>query len=470
MKSHRRAFRRVLVGLALLGLPVGAGIAFANRSTPGDSDKPNIVLIVTDDQRWDSMDDMPRVSALDGWAHFENAFVNDPQCCPSRASVLTGRYTQHTGVETLREGSKLDERRTIATMLDDAGYRTGFFGKYLNNYPFGRGHYIPPGWDRFTAYEGSTGYFDYKLNEQGKLVQYGDAPEDYSTDVLAAMSREFIRSTVESEPLFLEVGLNAPHWAGGLSYAIPAPRDKGSCNDRQFELRANFNARDTVSEPNWMKSASPVGEASQVFQFGQNCATLRGVDDAVMSIVDELRRSGRANNTYIIFTSDNGFSFGEHRLIGKGHLYEESIRVPLLVRGPGISTRTIDRLTSNVDILPSVLEWAGVDPPKDFIDGQSFAAAAAKGGPGATGPAEVLLRGCRTSRDGPNQDCGGYREGMGLNWGLRTATHKFVEDADGYVQLFDLRSDPLELTNLASDPAQTRVKQQLRARLNELKQ
>jgi arylsulfatase A-like enzyme len=460
---------RALLGVAGAGLLVGGGLVFANRSSSGgDSERPNVVLIVTDDQRWDSMAEMPKVDALPGWARFENAFVNDPQCCPSRASILTGRYTQHTGVETLRQGDKLDESRTIATMLDDAGYRTGFFGKYLNGYPFGRGHYVPPGWDVFGAYEGATEYFDYRLNEKGTVEEYGHAEDDYSTDVFAAKSRQFIRSTKASEPLFLEVAPNAPHWAGNIRAAVPAPRDAGSCADRTFELRANFNGVDTVSEPAWMAHTSVVAAPEQQKQFRLNCETLQSVDDMVIAIIDELRRAGRAGNTYIVFTSDNGFSFGEHRLIGKGHLYEESIRVPLFVRGPGIASRTVSRLTSNVDILPTVLDWAGVDPPKDFVDGTSFASAAA-GDAGAKGPDEVLLRGCRTSRDNPAPDCGGYVEEMGLNWGLRTATHKLIENADGSVQLFDLRRDPFELTNLESDPAQTRLKRQLRARLSQLR-
>ena len=192
MKVGGHAFQRTLLGLVVVGALVGGGLAFANRSSSSSSgsasNKPNIVLIVTDDQRWDSMGDMPDVDALDGWARFENAFVNDPQCCPSRASILTGRYTQHTGVETLRQGGALDERRTIATMLDDAGYRTGFFGKYLNGYPFGRSHYVPPGWDVFAAYERATEYFNYMLNEQGTIVRYGEDEDDYSTDVFAAKS------------------------------------------------------------------------------------------------------------------------------------------------------------------------------------------------------------------------------------------------------------------------------------------
>ena len=117
--------------------------------------KPNVVLIVTDDQRWDSLDQMPALAAAPGWARFSNAFVDEPQCCPSRAGIFTGRYPQHTGVETLRDGPKMNDKRTIATILHGAGYRTGHYGKYLNDYPFGRGLFTPPGWDQFVASAGA---------------------------------------------------------------------------------------------------------------------------------------------------------------------------------------------------------------------------------------------------------------------------------------------------------------------------
>ena len=177
------------------------------------------------------------------------------------------------------------------------------------------------------------------------------------------------------------------------------------------------------------------------------CETLRGADDAVTSIIAELKQSGRLDNTYILFTSDNGYAFGEHRLQGKGDLYEESIRVPMLVRGPDVKPKTLSRLTSNVDVAPTILEWASVKAPPGFLDGTSFAANL-RGSSKASDPQEVLLRGCRTIRGG-NEDCGGYPTNMGFAWGLRTKQYKYIEYADGYVQLFDLTTDPYELTNIA---------------------
>jgi arylsulfatase A-like enzyme len=181
------------------------------------------------------------------------------------------------------------------------------------------------------------------------------------------------------------------------------------------------------------------------------CATLRAVDDDVSGLIDHLRETGRLDDTYVVFLSDNGYGFGEHRLLGKGDLYDESLRVPLWVRGPGIKGGTIDRLTSNIDVVPTELAWAGVSAPDGFLDGTSFAPDA-RGQPDGPGPQEILLRGCRTTIDS-GQVCGGDVAGFGMAWGLRTTDHKYVLYEDGYQQVFDLRADPLELTNLAVDPA-----------------
>jgi arylsulfatase A-like enzyme len=453
---------------ALAALVLATGVLVWLR-TSDDEKRPNIVLIVTDDQRWDSLIDLPATTGLGGWMTFEESFVNDPQCCPSRATIFTGRATQHTGVETLVDGRKLDETRTVATMLDDAGYQTGFFGKYLNNYPFGRGHYVPPGWDRFVAYEGATDYYQYRLNEDGKLTEYGSAPDDYSTDVLAARGRAFIEDADSSTPIFLDISFNAPHAASG-GPPVAAPRHTSICEDRSVKPRKNFNARDTAGEPAWMGSLRPVRPENMEFQIRHACQALRGVDEAVVSIVDALRRADRLDNTYMIITSDNGYSFGEHQLVGKGHLYEESIRVPLIVRGPDVKSGSTTRLTSNVDLVPTILEWAGTAAPDGFVDGRSFAASA-RGDETAGEPDDVLLRGCRTaSARGASDEqlvCGGYLDGreMGLNWGLRTATHKYIEYPDGSAQLFDLARDPFELTNLIDEPAQAQLVAALRSRL-----
>jgi N-acetylglucosamine-6-sulfatase len=451
----------LLVALAT-GITNSGSVVLA-KTTPGA--KPNVVLIVTDDQRWDSIDEMPQLNAAPEWARFSNAFVDEPQCCPSRASIFTGRYPQNTGVETLRDGGDMDEKRTIATMLHDAGYRTGHYGKYLNGYPLGRGLYVPPGWSEFVASVGAGDYYNYKLAENADVVSYGSKPSDYKTDVLAAMGRKFIRTTKHSQPFFLYLALNAPH-VDSRGRIVSAPQDGGRCAGNGFQEAPNFNAHDTVSEPAWMSAEPPKNAVNMQIQRTATCNTLHGVDSAVASIVAELERAGRLKDTYVILTSDNGYAFGEHRLVGKGDLYEASVRVPLLVRGPDVQPETSSRLTSNVDLVPTILDWAKVTPPRRFLDGTSFADDL-HGDPQRE-PREVLLRGCRTQR-GPAHDCGGYPSDMGFNWGLRTATYKYIEYPDGYVQLFDLTTDPWELTNVASDATQAPLIAELHARLTRLR-
>jgi arylsulfatase A-like enzyme len=450
--------------LIVVMMTVITGVSTNSRQAESRS-QPNVVFILTDDQRWDSRDQMPQLNAAPEWAHFSNAFVDEPQCCPSRASILTGRYPQNTRVDTLRNGKNMNDKQTISTMLHNAGYRTGLYGKYLNGYPFGRRPYVPPGWDDWAGSIGAGDYYNYKLNENGHVVSYGSEPKDYKTDVLAAKARRFIRTTKASQPFFVYLAPNAPH-TDSKSRVVPAERDRQACSGRAFPEPPNFNAQDSVSEPPWMSAEQPKPAFNMEIQRAATCETLQAVDRAVTSVVDELQRTGRLQNTYIVFMSDNGYAFGEHRLVGKGDLYEASVKVPLLVRGPNVRPGTIDRLTSNVDLVPSILDWAKVRAPRRFLDGTSFAGDL--GGKTHRDPAEVLLRGCRTQR-GPQDDCGGYPSNMGFDWGLRTATHKYIEYPDGYVQLFDVTTDPWELTNLAPDPAQAPLIARLHDRLERLR-
>ena len=185
-----------------------------------------------------------------------------------------------------------------------------------------------------------------------------------------------------------------------------------------------------------------------------------------MSLIGLLTSIGRLSNTYVVLMSDNGFEFGEHSLVGKGDLYEESVRVPLMVRGPGVVPGTTNRLTSNVDLVPTFLTWGKTSAPAGFLDGASWAANARGATAGATFPSSVLLRGCRTSDQQVNPPCGGAPGlPMGMNWGLRTDTYKYIEYPNGYRQLFDLVHDPWELRNIAGDPTKATVVANLHAQL-----
>ncbi len=438
--------------------------------------QPNIIVINTDDQRGDSMSQLPMTNARTDWARFENSFVHEPQCCPSRATLFTGQYVFRHGVSTLRDGERLSEKNTIATMLHSAGYQTVMSGKYLNGYPFGRTPYTPPGWDDFRAFGGpnasapldSSGvavgypYVNYFNIENTVTRNYTDIPADYSTDRYAAMVRNFLRKADPTRPVFSYLAPVAPHFV-----TRPADRDKATCLGVTLPANPSFNAHDTVSEPKWMADVKAVSAVSMLKQRRGTCQALQAVDLAVSSLFTELQASGRLNNTYVIFTSDNGYSFGEHRLDGKGHLYEESIRVPLLIRGPGVVGGVRTRLTSNVDLAPTLVELGKASAPTGFFNGQSFADDL-KGTNTVPNPNDVLLFGCRT-RSGLGAFCGGSTDFMGQAWGIRTRTYKYIRYAQtGETQLFNLANDPQELTNRTDSPEYQTIKAALDARLSTL--
>ena len=258
-----------LVAIALAALLAG-GFAAARLL---DDPPPNVILILTDDQRYDST---PALRFMDGradWIRFPNAFVNTPVCCPSRATIFTGRYSHHTGVRRNRDGKRFDDRRTLATWLDDAGYETGMFGKYLNGYPWKtrRPTYIPPGWDAWHVFleksgeeEGrTTGYYeDYTLNEDGRLRR----PSGHSTDVLAERALDFIGEAIEEgRPFFLEFAPYAPHepWTAVAARPRAQPRRRSPLARVQrgrHERQAGLLPRAGAA---WTRGASrPIGAAT----------------------------------------------------------------------------------------------------------------------------------------------------------------------------------------------------------------
>ena len=361
-------------------------------------------------------------------------------------------------------------------MLHAAGYQTSLSGKYLNNYGANTDEYTPPGWDDFRAFRGANTaapldaagnpigypYVNYRNIENNVEKSYGSAPAEYSTDRYAAMVREFLRKADPTRPVFTYFAPVAPHFT-----VRPADRDRATCLLTPFPTAASFNAPDTVSQPKWMAGLPLASAASILKQRRGTCQTLRAVDLAVSSFFTELQASGRLSNTYVIFTSDNGYSFGEHRLTAKGHLYDESLRVPLLIRGPGVVPGTISRLTSNVDLAPTLVQLANATAPVGFFNGQSFVDDL-NGTNTVPNRPELLLFGCRTTA-GPGDFCGGGPDYMGEAWGIRSKNYKYVRYAQmGETQLFDLVTDPNELHNRTDETAYQAVKTMLAKHLTAL--
>ncbi|MGB8648671.1 MAG: sulfatase [Anaerolineae bacterium] len=450
--------------------------------------RPNIIFILTDDLDTAELDYMPRVQSLltRQGASFSNYFVNVSLCCPSRSTTLRGQYAQNTQIFTndLPDGGYQkfhdvhDEDSTIAVWLQSAGYRTALIGKYLNGYPGNQPPtYVPPGWNEWDspARGDPYGEYNYTLNENGKLVSYGATPQDYGTDVYAAKAINFVQRSIRNgKSFFLYLAPYAPHQP-----ATPAPRHTNLFPDAQAPRTASYNEADVTTKPGYIRNR-PLFTPARIRQidnlYRRRLQSLQAVDEMVGHLIDTLKATGQLERTYFFFTSDNGFHLGQHRLEpGKNTPYEEDIRLPLVVRGPGIAAgSTIDSLTGNVDLALTWADLAGVKPPA-FCDGRSLV-------PLWTGPitswrqAFLLQRGPPTmtqqqaqeelerqilasAQNGtlePPDDQGLLDASTPLPpraippfQGLRTRDFTYVEYSTGERELYDLRSDPNELHNLA---------------------
>ena len=414
--------------------------------------RPNIVVVLTDDQRWDTLSAMPTVQSelVDKGINFANGFVVNSLCCPSRASLLTGQYSHSTGVYVNKGGRgyrAFREESTIATWLQAAGYRTGYVGKYLNGY---RGPHVPPGWSRWVAFTGA-GFFNYPLNVDGVPVWYGSEPDDYSTDVLAGEAVSFIEQSPDA--FFLVFAPFAPH-----APATPAPRHESAFARLAPWRPASYNEADVSDKPDWVRALPLLAPERQAgidsFRRSQ-LRSLLAVDDAVKAIVGALKRTGRLQDTLIVFTSDNGMAWGEHRRAHKEDPYEESIRVPFVVRydALGVAPRVERGLALNIDVAPTLADLGGV--PLPLADGRSLL-------PLLTTPAipwrsDFLIEHLRTASGRMPTYCG-----------VRTTNSLYVSYETGEEELYDLVADPNQLSNLAADPAARTTLPPLRRRLAQL--
>jgi N-acetylglucosamine-6-sulfatase len=418
---------------------------------------PNVVLFLTDDQRYDTLEHMPTVrrELMERGINFTNAYATTPLCCPSRASLLTGLYAHNHGVlanEGPRGGwRKFDPRSTLATWLQGGGVRTVLVGKYLNLYA---NEGVPVGWNEwFAIWDTGQKYYDYTVNNNGKIRVYGDKERWYSTDLLAQRAVSAVKRRPET-PFFLYLAFDGPH-----APATPARRDVRSFANLPLRQSPAYNEQDVGDKPSWVQQLQPLtaAEQQQIDKFRRDqLATLQSIDRAVGSVVDALREKGRLENTWLVFSSDNGISLGEHRYGGhKSCGYEECVRVPLVIAPPPSraaqfgAPRTDHRLVLNIDIAPTIADLAGVSPDRP-LDGHSIMS-------GLRDPQAAL----RT-------------EGMLELWaddqetafrGLRTERWKYLRYENGEQELYDLESDPYELQNLAANSDHAPLLADLSARL-----
>ncbi len=450
----RRVLPLLLAGAWLLGGLTGVPLGDARAA----AEPPSVVVIMTDDQRFDSLWAMPTVQAelMAKGVTFENGFVSNSLCCPSRASTLTGAYSHTTGVWRNQPPyggwGSFDDSSTVGTWLQAAGYRTGFFGKYLNRYwtPAYESGYVPPGWDRWVAFPRS-GYFEYDLNMDGTIVHFGATPQEYSTRVLASEAAAFIRN--EAGPILVWFTPYAPH-----NPATPEPRYATAFSDLPPSRPPSYNEADVSDKPTWLQRIKPLSAdkaaRKDAFRIDQY-RTLLSVDDAVGEILRALEDTGRLHDTLIVFMSDNGMLYGEHRWTTKRVAFEEAIRIPFVIRYDALvgAPRSDPHLVMNIDVAPTIAELAGVDAPG--ADGRSLLPLLAD--PQAPWRTDFLVEHLQKTRDAVPTYCG-----------VRTERYLYTVYVTGDRELYDLAQDPYELTSIAGSPEAASIQADLHARLLEL--
>jgi len=482
-----------VLGVGLLAACGGGGSPTAPPATPTPTPPPpNFVVIMADDLEAQGIGRMPQLESLltRQGTRFANSFVTTPLCAPSRASFLTGQYAHNHGV--LSNGpprggfeawhSLGRDASTIGVWLKAAGYRTALVGKYLNNYPSTDTEtYQPPGWDEWIGVmldrRAELGF--YTLNENGTIVNYsGRDPDNYQTDVLAAKAADFIRraESNDAQPFFLFVGVSAPHLP-----PAPATRHEGEFGRLEAPRPSSFNEDDVRDKPGWVQRTRQLttDEIEEIDdEYTDRQRTMLAVDEAIERLVRTLEETGELANTYVIFTSDNGIFQGEHRQTGKSAAYDEAIRVPLIVRGPGVPpNRSLDHLVGNIDLAPTFLALARAPIP-DTVEGRSLDALF-----GATPPAttawrrELLIEYLGAS--GGSESTGPVFRAQDLRammvrsmpdyHALRTETHTYVEYVNVEKEMYDLRTDGQQLDNLMQLGGDPTLAATLSSRLGVLK-
>jgi N-acetylglucosamine-6-sulfatase len=531
---HTRAFShaRPLLAAALLALlcalvlSAGRAGAVEPEEPPLDPnpDPPSFVVIQTDDQTLDGL--YETFSAFPGAAEtrampntleeiagkgmtFNRYYVPYPLCCPSRVSLLTGRYSHNNGVKGNIQPNggyygfsfRAAASHNLATWLQGAGYRTIHIGKFLNGYgdePYDDGSHVPPGWDAWhTILKADTNhyFYGYQLNNNGQISEpYGDPgswetreyglrdpagcpfeplearPCLYATDVFSWMAREEMLATSTEQPLYLQVDYTAPH--GDFRRPAgpePAPRHYDWFKGARLphDRSEGFDEGNVEDKPRFIRDAehlTPNEKRTYRVYYEKQLDSLRSIDDGVKTILDTLGQLHRLRNTYILFTSDNGFFFGEHRLLGGKFLaYEPATHLPFLIRGPGIpQDSSTGELAANIDIAPTILDIAGVEADKS-LDGrslvpflrdpelrsrrpilfESFVETSDVNAQGAISAAPASRGNSATaSLLAPPKD---YE-------GIRIGPYKYIAWPTGEKELYDINKDPNELNNIAKVP------------------
>ncbi|MDZ4785838.1 MAG: sulfatase-like hydrolase/transferase [bacterium] len=422
------------------------------KSTRSHADAaPNILLIISDDQRYDQLDYMPKTKELifSRGLNFSKAYVTTPSCCPSRSSIFTGNYTSKHAVKGNRY---VLNQRTVSEILKQNGYFTGLVGKFLNT----SNGFPATGFDYWIGFKGGSAlYNDPVLNVQGQFRQvFG-----YITDILKDYVLEFInQSSLSEKPFFLVFSPNAPHWP-----AIPAVQDKTLYSNLPPFRPASYDEADKSDKPAWVRkiplTPTHIKEQTDLLRIAK-LRTLASLDRSIEEIIQTLQSKNLLANTLVIFISDNGVMLLEHGLRDKDTPYEEAIHVPFAIRyDPIISTpRIASDLVANIDITPTILDIAGITIPGS-IDGKSLKEVMQGG---SLLRNEILLESWRTKgEDGGSE----LRIPFAA---IHTGFYKYIRNKRELSELYDLNNDPFELNNLVKNSDYKVIKEDLSKRLKAL--
>jgi N-acetylglucosamine-6-sulfatase len=432
--------------------------------------RPNVIVVMTDDQDNNllGMETVRRLLGAGGTT-FQNSYVTNPLCCPSRATFLTGQYAHNHGVigsDPATGYNALPHSNTLATWLRAAKYRTAMVGKYLNGYgmddgliePLPDARERPPGWSEWYALSAGTDQrrYRFRLNENGRVRYYGDGGANYVTDVLSSKVNALIRKWARHpKPFFIWFNPTAPHGEtllplGSSRDPQPALRHLGRYGMAQAPRGPSFNEEDVSDKPTLVSSQHRLG-VSDIEDIDRRyrgrLESLLAVDEEVGRIVRLLKKTRDIRKTYILFTSDNGLQLGAHRLKFKSYLYEESTRVPLMIRGPRFPAGAVrDQPVSNIDLAPTIAELTRARPAR-VMDGVSLL------DPGAGVGRDLLFESYDFNL-------------FGLRRGTWTYNHYVTTDEE---ELYDLSADPFQLASRHEDPTVQSLKATLALRLAQLR-
>jgi arylsulfatase A-like enzyme len=440
-------------------------IAFCANAQQSSS--PNIIFILTDDYASNLVDYMPNLKAMQKeGVTFSNYYVSNSLCCPSRSSIFTGMLPHNSHVETNTPpnggyGSYIDHddaQKSFCVALQNAGYKTAMMGKFLNGY-LPRKNEPLPGWSDWFVAGNGYGNFNYDINHNGAIKHFGSAPSDYLTDVVSNHTDSLITAW-KDHPFFIEIATFTPHGP-----FVPAPRHEKLFNDAVAPRTPRFNKQADSTAPNWLRELQPLG-AKQINKidniFRNRLRCVMSIDEMLGAIRKRLEETGLSRQTYIFFSSDNGYHLGDYSMVqGKQTPFDIDIRVPLIAIGPDVAKGKLQpAIVSNIDFAPTFAALAGTQLQGN-ADGKNI---------------QQLLRESNTEKinwrnfavvehrrvdyrqdDPDRQEAADGR--LPSYTALRFHNMLYVEYETGEVSCYNVQKDPYELKNIAADlPAATKKK------------